>query len=103
MPPDDAEALLDIARAARQIGQFVAGLTFNDFQHDERTQAAVLYALIVMGEATKRLTREFRDDHPDITWSAIAGLRDILVHAYDRVRVVEVFEICTEHVPAVAR
>ena len=40
----------------------------------------------IIGEAVKRLSQEFREGHPDIDWRGWAGLRDILVHAYDSVQ-----------------
>jgi uncharacterized protein with HEPN domain len=45
----------------------------------------VLYELLVMGEAVKRLSPELRANRSDIPWSQIAGMRDVLIHGYDRV------------------
>ena len=39
----------------------------------------------MVGAATKRLSSELRTANPHIPWKAIAGMRDILVHQYDRV------------------
>lgn len=60
---------------------------------------AVQYRLIILGEAAKRLTPEFRESHGDIAWSDVAGLRDVLVHAYHRVDAGQVFRIATRDVP----
>ena len=38
-----------------------------------------------MGEAVKRLSSEIRASHPDVPWSEMAGMRDVLIHGYDRV------------------
>ena len=46
--------------------------------------SAILYQIVVIGEATKRLSREFRVQYPDIPWDNMAGMRDIVVHQYDR-------------------
>ncbi|MBC6424068.1 MAG: DUF86 domain-containing protein [Hormoscilla sp. SP12CHS1] len=40
---------------------------------------------MVIGEATKRLSKEFRNSHSHIPWKDMAGMRDILAHQYDRV------------------
>jgi uncharacterized protein with HEPN domain len=48
-------------------------------------RAAVLYEFLVIGEAVKRLSPEFRAGRPDVPWSQIAGMRDVLIHGYDRV------------------
>jgi uncharacterized protein with HEPN domain len=60
---DDA-TLLDIARAAHLIQTFIAGIAKDDFLVDQKTQSAVLHQLTILGEAVKRLSRAFRDQHP---------------------------------------
>jgi uncharacterized protein with HEPN domain len=45
-------------------------------------QDAVLRRLEVIGEAVKNIPDDFRKRHPTIPWRKIAGLRDVLVHAY---------------------
>ena len=47
--------------------------------------------LEILGEATKRLSPEFRRLHPDLPWRAMAGMRDVLIHAYDQVDLEEVW------------
>ena len=47
--------------------------------------SAILYQIEIMGEATKRLSQEFRDQHSDIPWRDVAGMRDIIIHQYDRI------------------
>ena len=62
----DEGTLLDLAAAATRILSFVAGLTKEDFLEDPKTQSAVLHQLLVLGEATKRLSVEFRTEHSEI-------------------------------------
>lgn len=69
MPRDDA-TLLDIARAARLIQSFIAGMTKDDFLAELKTQSAVLHQLTILGEAVKRLSRPFREKHPNSTLGA---------------------------------
>ncbi len=70
----DKACLLDIARFAETILQLTAGMDEQAFQADVRTQLAVLYELIVLGEAVKRLSPEFRERHPDVPWRNMAGM-----------------------------
>lgn len=46
---------------------------------------AVLRNLAVVGEAVKSLPAEFKQQHPDIPWASIAGLRNVVIHEYFRV------------------
>ena len=78
---------------------FIAGSSLEAFQDDEKTRSAVLYQLLVIGEATKRLSGEFRNAHSAIKWTSIAGMRDHLIHAYDSVDWEEVWNTATKDVP----
>ncbi len=77
----DDQTLLDIAKAAHLIQIFVGDMTKEAFLDAPKTQSAVLYQLLVIGEAVKRLSSEFRTQHVAIPWSLIAGMRDHLIHA----------------------
>jgi uncharacterized protein with HEPN domain len=95
----DEATLLDIAEAARLVVNFVQDTNKAVFLDDYKTQSAVLYQLIVMGEAVKRLSSEFRAQHTEIPWSLIAGMRDHLIHGYDIVDWDEVWKTATSDVP----
>lgn len=95
----DAGFLLDIAQAARLVLTFIQGLNKTSFLEDAKTQSAVLYQLIVIGEATKRLSFALREQHPEIPWSLMAGMRDHLSHGYDTVDWEEVWKTACRDVP----
>jgi len=95
----DDVTLIDIVQAARLIIEFSGQLTREQFLEDVKTQSAVLYQLLVIGEAVKRLSPEFRAEHPDIPWRLIAGMRDYLIHTYDIVDWDEVWKTAKEDVP----
>ena len=99
MSPDDA-VLVDIARAARNIVEFVASVDRQGFFADIRTQAAVQHQLLLIGEAAKRLTPAFREANPGVAWAEIAGMRDVLIHAYHRVDLGQVWAMSQRDVPA---
>ncbi|MBI4967788.1 MAG: DUF86 domain-containing protein [Rhodospirillales bacterium] len=64
---------------------FVGVASLAAFETDERNQYAVMRALEIIGEATKRIPEAFRRRHPHIPWRRMAGLRDILIHQYEGV------------------
>ena len=53
----------------------------------------------VIGEATKKLSPEFRAKYPEVPWRRIAGLRDVLIHDYLRVDLDEVWGIIINDLP----
>ena len=55
----DDTILLDITTAARQIIAFRGAMTKENFLKDEKTQSAILHQLMIMGEATKRLSSKY--------------------------------------------
>ena len=79
----DKQALMDISTAIQQTLLYAQDINRNNLQEDDEKQAAILYRLIVIGEATKRLSNEFHEQHPTIPWRQMAGLRDVVIHDYD--------------------
>jgi uncharacterized protein with HEPN domain len=74
--------LKDIVAAIDSIEQFVAGMDLNAFRADDKTTSAVMRKLEIIGEATKQIPDEMRQNHPDIPWKEMAGMRDKLIHFY---------------------
>ena len=99
--PGDRAALLDMARAARLIIEFSRGLDEIAFSSDLKTQSAVLHQPLVLGEAVKRLSPDFRANHPSIPWPRIAGMRDRLIHGYDQVNMTRVWSTVVQDIPDV--
>lgn len=95
----DQVTLLDIAKSAHLVATFIQDVTKEAFLEDLKTQSSVLYQLIIMGEAVKRLSHEFRAQHPGVPWSLVAGMRDHLIHGYDIVDWDEVWKTATSDVP----
>lgn len=97
----DKASLLDMINAAQRILQFTEGIDKSDLEKNEEKQSAILYQIIVMGEATKRLSLEFRAQYPEIPWREIAGMRDILTHQYDRINFNTLWDVIQVDIPEV--
>jgi uncharacterized protein with HEPN domain len=102
MSRDSSVWLADIVEACVRIEQYVAGMNEEAFRADRKTVDAVVRNLEVIGEAVKQLPDAVRDLSPQIEWRRIAGLRDILIHAYFGVDEVIVWDIVQTKVPALA-
>jgi len=98
LPRDEAH-LLDILKAARLAVEFKGTADKDAFLTDAKTQSAVLHQLLVIGEAVKRLSPEFRAAHPEVPWKLIAGTRDKLIHFYEGVDLEEVWKMLTSDLP----
>ena len=92
--------LLDIHQAGTLAVSFAAGVPdAAAFARDAKTRAAVLHQFLVIGEAVKRLPDDFRAAHPAVPWRAMAGLRDVLIHAYDAIDDALVWRALTRDLP----
>lgn len=96
---DDTATVLDLVRAARLVIEFRGGIGKPAFLTDRKTQSAILHQLLVIGEATKRLSEPFRARHPNLPWKLMAGMRDQLIHAYEDVDLEEVWKTATVEIP----
>jgi uncharacterized protein with HEPN domain len=74
-------------------------MTKSQFLNDIKTQSAVLHQLLILGEAVKRLSDDFRQRHATIPWRLIAGMRDKLIHGYDSVDLDEVWKTTSQDMP----
>lgn len=99
----DLATVLQIVQAARQLRSYTHGFDRQQFGQDSRTRSAVLYQLLVIGEAAKRLSPDFTTQHGAIPWRAVAGMRDKLIHGYDAVDVDEVWRTVETDVPTLLR
>ena len=88
----DETYLLDILIAARRALQFCAALTPHDFEESDLHQFAVVKALEIIGEASVKVSEQTREEHPDIPWREMAGMRNVLIHEYSRIDVGKVWE-----------
>ncbi len=103
MPRDSSVYLEDIVTAAERIASYVAGYTRESFGADTKTVDAVVRNLEIIGEAVKQVPAETRLRARDIEWVRIAGLRDILIHAYFGVDLDIVWDVVQNKVPDLAR
>jgi uncharacterized protein with HEPN domain len=94
-----SDYLDDILTAIIDVEEFTRGMYFETFTEDKKTVNAVIRSLEVLGEATKSIPISFRQKHPDIPWSKMAGMRDVLIHDYMGVDLKTVWKVAQERLP----
>ncbi|WP_347343115.1 DUF86 domain-containing protein [Limnothrix sp. FACHB-708] len=73
---------MDILNSIDNIQSDTTNISYEEFVQDRRTKDAVILNLLIIGEATKQIPQDIRDQHPEIQWKQIAGMRDMIAHAY---------------------
>ena len=89
----------DILDNIKDIESFSKGLTKEEFDNNKLIQNAIIRSLEIIGEAVKNITDTFKKKYPKIPWKDIAGLRDILSHAYFGVNLDRVWNVIEIDLP----
>jgi len=97
-----AEQLDRMQAAAEQAVLFIDGMTQDMFAADVRTQMAVAMTLVLLGDAAARIASNWPhllQDHPDIPWSQIRGMRNLVAHNYYELELPVVWRTVRDDLP----
>jgi len=95
----DTSLLLDMFRAASQIADFKSEMDFEQFRTDAKTQSALIHQFLLIGEVAKLISDNFKKSNPSIPWSAMARMRDKLIHHYRGVDLREIWNAAEVEIP----
>ena len=98
----DEKRLQDILDAIDAIESYGVA-SYEDFLADGKTQDAILYNLIIIGEAANQVTDDFQDQYHLVPWSSMIGTRNIIVHGYDQVKLQIVWDIMQRDLAALKK
>lgn len=85
-------------QAARRLQEFTVGLSYEDYLNSILLQSAVERQLEILGEAARRMSEAFRQEHPEIPWSAIIGQRNVIAHQYDDIDLQQLWSVVTSDI-----
>lgn len=93
--------LNDILERCSLVMEWTSAKTLDDFVADRMLSEAVIRCLEVIGEAVKGLPPDLTGRYPEVPWREIAGLRDVLIHAYFGLELEAVWEAAHDEIPVV--
>jgi len=88
-----------ILDAAREAVSFSEGRSRADLDTDRKLNLSLVRLLEIIGEAARGLSQEFRQEHPDLPWKSMVGIRDRLIHGYFDINLDVVWQTVTEDLP----
>ena len=93
----------DILENIEDIESFSECLTKQDFEENKLKQNAIIRSLEIIGEAVKNIPKSFRKRYPKVPWRDIAGLRDIMIHAYFGILLERVWGVIKKDLPVLKK
>ena len=85
------------------INDFVKDVSYSELKNNIMLQSAILYQFMVIGEAAGNISKEFQNNHQDIPWGEIIGMRNKLIHHYFGVDLEVVWETVHDDLPELER
>ena len=95
----DAAYLWDMREAAREVVDFIRGVTYADFERNKLLRYAVERQIEVIGEAARRVSSSFKESRPEIPWQKIIAQRNVLAHEYGEILVERIWRVASERLP----
>ncbi|MBI5227693.1 DUF86 domain-containing protein [Candidatus Micrarchaeota archaeon] len=93
------DSLQDILVSIQKINEFIQGMDFEDFREDHKTIYAVIRALEIIGEASKNIPEDIKQQNKNIPWKLMIGMRDKLIHEYFGVDLTVLWNTVKEDIP----
>ncbi len=98
---NDPKRLRDILQAIDTIFEYIENHDMQTFVSDKKTYHAVIYNIMIIGEAANMLTFEFRENHAEMQWRQITNMRNFLIHGYHNVEEDLVWEAVSVDLPII--
>ena len=99
VPKDDRVYLWDMLTAARAVVDFTHKRTLVEYESDLLLRSAVERQIEIIGEAARRISKEFQESHPEIQWRPIQAQRHVLAHDYGEIKHDRIWRVAETRVP----
>ena len=99
MLKDDIIRLRHMLDAATEAESFIEGKNRNDLDRDRKLELALIKCAEIIGEAASSISKESRDNNPQVPWAEIIGMRNRLIHAYFEINLDILWKTLTDDLP----
>ena len=91
--------LEDMFHAMNAIETFLQGLDYSRFLENQMARDAVVRNFEIIGEAAKKIPHSVQKLYPEIPWTQMYRLRNIVSHEYFGVDFAMIWRICRDYLP----
>jgi uncharacterized protein with HEPN domain len=99
MSKSDQVYLIHILRSIDNILKYTQNISEEEFYLNQQLLDAVVRNFEIIGEASKKISNETKEKHPQIEWKKMAGMRDKLIHNYIEVDYIIVWTTVKDILP----
>ena len=96
---DYRDYISDMINAAEKIQQKTQNIKLVDLEDNDTLQLAIERLFEIIGEAANRLPKSLQERYTDIPWADIIGMRNIIIHIYDKINTDEIWKAIKEDLP----
>ncbi|MBN1291190.1 MAG: DUF86 domain-containing protein [Candidatus Latescibacteria bacterium] len=100
MYDDDMLRIRHIFDAAEKVRNFIQNKSRENLNSDDMLLFALVRAIEIIGEAARYISDDFKNNHPEIPWLDIMGMRNRLIHGYFDLDLDVVWKTSTRNIPA---
>ena len=96
----DPQVYIDhMLESIENIQHYTEEIDFETLLVDTKTQDSVVHRMQLLGQSAKNLPEDIRENHPEIPWRQIIGMRNIIVHEYLGLDLAEVWNVIGQDLP----
>ena len=99
MDDRDLASLYDMLTNARIVVMLARGVTRETLETDPKTRLSIERGVEIIGEAARRISKEYRSSHPEVPWKKIISTRHVLAHDYDDINYITLHRIMVLYIP----
>lgn len=96
---NDTYYVAKILKDLRFIISHTQDLTLQELENNEILCDSILFRLIQISENSQKLTPEFKEKHKSLSWQAMKGMRNRIVHEYGEVKLGIVYQTVKQDIP----
>ncbi|MCB9156194.1 MAG: DUF86 domain-containing protein [Caldilineaceae bacterium] len=100
---DDRARLTHILDAIDKIEKALTGYSLTRFRDDWEKRLVIERLLEIIGEAANHISPELQESHPNVPWSQMIGMRNVVSHQYFRINAETIWKTAAEAVPPLRR